>query len=155
METRKILCWFDGACEPSNPGGAMGTGSRIQINDKDVLRLSLFFPVSPQNSNNVAEYIAFEKVIDYLLDALIVDEHIHIYGDSKLVIMQMKGIWKIKHGLYVPYAVRCLEKLKHFKQGMIFLKWIPREQNGPADELSKAELIIHNVEFRIQPKEYI
>lgn len=43
------------------------------------------------------------------------------------------------------------EKLRELRHARGY--WIPRELNGIADELSKAELKKAGVEFRIQPEE--
>jgi|SRR5690606_7048816 len=148
-----IVCYFDGACEPKNPGGNMGIGATIRQGGKELFRHSSFVKAGPTNSNNVAEYMAFEEILNFFLNTPNKEPLvITIYGDSKLVINQMFGRWNIKFGYYVPFARSCMAKLeqlrKHHKVNGI---WIRREQNSYADELSKAELINHNVQFKIQP----
>lgn len=148
-----IVAYFDGACEPRNPGGNLGIGATIRQGGKELFKHSSFVKEKPSNTNNVAEYMAFEAILDFFLEKSgFVQRTITIYGDSRLVIEQMFGTWKIKGGYYFPYAKRCIEKLNILRS---FCKvngiWIRREQNGYADELSKAELINHNVQFKIQP----
>jgi ribonuclease HI len=147
-----ITCYFDGATEPINPGGNMGIGATIRKDGIELFRNSGFIKANELNSNNVAEYLAFESILDFFLAKNIQSETIYIFGDSKLVINQMSGMWKIRFGLYVTSAKRCWDKLQKLKrQKKVFLFWIPRDENHYADELSKAELINHNVQFRIQP----
>lgn len=66
-----------------------------------------------------------------------------------LVIRQCFGKWKIKRGLYTEYALEAKRKLLQFKN--MSGKWIPREQNQLADDLSKDHLRKAGVKFVIQP----
>lgn len=150
----KLTCYFDGACEPRNPGGNMGIGALVKMDDVVLWDHSSFVPAKYSNSNNVAEYLAFEKIIDYLTD--LQDDfkgyEVTIHGDSMLVICQMQEQWRIKNGRYVEYAKRCRVKLKLLREYMtVRLGWIRRTENTLADELSKGELVRNNVEFKIQP----
>ncbi|MGA8027950.1 MAG: hypothetical protein WB992_12480, partial [Bryobacteraceae bacterium] len=56
-----IKASFDGACEPPNRGGHMGLGWVI-----DGQRHSEYIPASPDNSSNVAEYLALAKILEYV-----------------------------------------------------------------------------------------
>jgi ribonuclease HI len=151
----KLICFFDGACEPKNPGGNMGWGWHVSGNGNEIFEYSNFLPADHDNSNNVAEYLAFEELLDFLFaNGLHQQHHIEIYGDSKLVINQMFSNWQMHGGYYVPVAQRCLKKLSLFNRRLVSGQWVPRTKNNKADELSKRELIKHNVEFRIQPNEY-
>jgi len=60
------------------------------------------------------------------------------------------GTWKINLGYYVSIATVCKAMIKQFPY--LTGKWIPREKNFLADELSKAVLRNAGVEFRIQPE---
>ena len=94
-------CYFDGACEPINPGGAIGAGIYI-VGSRRTYKDKYFIPCKPENTNNVAEYIALIKVLEFMANKS--GCRIEIFGDSMLVIMQMTGRWKIKHGAYKEYA---------------------------------------------------
>lgn len=153
----RVHGYFDGACEPRNPGGNMGIGACLFIEKEQIFRHSSFVKAAYNNTNNVAEYMGFISIMDFLIQEKnfqqIAGNVIHIYGDSNLVIQQMAGQWGVHGGRYVAYAREAREKLRaleaqHFK---FILQWIPREENFYADELSKAELINNKVEFRIQP----
>lgn|SRR3990167_628142 len=144
-----IKAFFDGCCEPTNPGGYCGFGAVVFKDDKRIWDYSGFIDKSPTTSNNVGEYKAFIKILEYLYENDMRSEDITIYGDSKLVIEQMFGSWRIKQGFYVPFAHQAMELVQQFED--VKGQWIPREKNYIADELSKAELIKRKVEFRIQP----
>jgi probable phosphoglycerate mutase len=77
------------------------------------------------------------------------DAEISVKGDSKLVIEQMFGTWKIKSGLYTELAHRARELLSRFTN--IQGEWISRDLNDVADELSKAALKRAGVKLRLQP----
>lgn len=70
---------------------------------------------------------------------------------AKLVVEQMSGRWRMKAGRYIDHAKRSQQLLAMFR-GKINIRWVPREQNGRADELSKSSLEKNNVTFKIQPK---
>ncbi len=139
------IIYFDGACEPINPSGNMGFG--YAIFDKDgntVKKHSSFVKSEKTNTNNVAEYMALILALKYIIENRI-KGMIYIRGDSMLVVNQMNGKWGIKSGHYVTYAYECKELIKQI--GSFNLKWIPREKNTIADDLSKMELLKHKVKI--------
>lgn len=150
----KFVAYFDGCCEPINPGGTAGFGAVVFENTKRVWECSkVFIPINgreKETSNNVAEYAAFNAILDYFIERGLADENILVHGDSKLVIEQCFGRWKIKGGFYAPLAREAKEKVKKFKS--LHGKWISREENSIADELSKGEVKRAGVHFRIQPE---
>lgn len=149
-----IEAWFDGCCEPVNPGGIASFGAVIFVNGERIWECSqIFYPKKgkeKETSNNVAEYLGFTAILEKLIEMGFQREKIMIFGDSNLVIQQMFGSWKIKKGFYVPLAKEAKRIVKKFSN--LHGRWIPREENSLADELSKAELIKANVKFKIQPK---
>ncbi|MET8243233.1 bifunctional RNase H/acid phosphatase [Streptomyces sp. NPDC005202] len=58
---------------------------------------------------------------------------VHVRMDSKLVIEQMSGRWKVKHPDLRPLAA---EAARVFPPGQVTYEWIPREQNKRADRLA-------------------
>src|SRR6185503_7319891 len=141
-------CYFDGACEPKNPGGNMGIGAIIFDKDgNEVVKLSHYVKAHPNNSNNVAEYQGFGWIITKLSEIMQDGESAKIHGDSKLVIEQMKGNWQMKKGFYIQFATRAREITQNLsKRCQIELKWIPRAENEVCDSLSKAPMIANNVQ---------
>lgn len=136
----KIICHFDGSCEPINPGGKMGIGVSINI-DGEKHDYSESFPESDRNSNNVAEYSALSYILFFLEREGIKEADVTIIGDSQLVIQQMSGNWKIKHGMYAESARQCRAKVIElsgkYPDLKISFKWVRREENEYADNLSK------------------
>ena len=97
-----ILAYFDGCCEPTNPGGVAAFGAVVFKDDQRVWECSRIFKPQPgrekETSNNVAEYSGFISILEYLKEQRWFKEQILVKGDSNLVIEQMKGNWKIKKG---------------------------------------------------------
>lgn len=146
---RKFIGYFDGACQPINPGGTMGFGA-IVTEDGDIIwkAAGMSEPDDDRGmtSNNLAEYTGLLALLDYFISAELNDSDIEIRGDSKLVIEQMTGNWRIGDGVYVQ-AARQAERLAAQFKNLRFL-WIPREHNHLADDLSKSELIKAGIRMR-------
>jgi ribonuclease HI len=145
-----IEAYFDGCCEPVNPGGVAAYGAIVfRDNVKLWEQTEIFYPQDYATSNNFAEYHGFLAVLNYLMSAC-PNEQTLVKGDSKLVINQMFGSWQIKQGMYVPIAMQCKNLLA--KMPWVNGQWIPREQNTLADDLSKSQLRSTGIRFRIQPE---
>jgi len=145
-----IECFFDGCCEPINPGGTAAYGVVIYKNGEKIWEDSKIVGSGKGISNNVAEYAGFKAILKYLLDHELNKSQIIAYGDSMMVVKQMAGAWRIKAGAYVELALECQDMLRHFPY--LVGKWIPREKNYLADELSKKVIKQAGVKFRIQPE---
>jgi ribonuclease HI len=145
------IAYFDGACEPINPGGTASYGAVIlQAGEPIWMSSEIYLPENGnQTSNNLAEYSGLIAVLEWFAEHALFDAGIRVYGYSKLVINQTFGTWRIKHGLYVPLAHRARELVEPFTN--IRGEWIPREENHLADRLSKAALKRAGVELRLQP----
>jgi len=131
----KLVCFFDGACAPINPNGHIGYGWVITENGVVIAEKSGYIPQKVGNTNNIAEYMALNDLLAYLLTEGLNGEEILICGDSNLAVMQMTGKWKIKFGAYKPYALECKELLTDFTN--VSLRWISRDLNTLADTQSK------------------
>ncbi|WP_028810027.1 bifunctional RNase H/acid phosphatase [Streptomyces sp. 351MFTsu5.1] len=83
-------------------------------------------------TNNVAEYRGLLAGLRAAHD-LDPSARVHVRMDSKLVVEQMSGRWKIKHPDMKPLA---LEAGRVFPPGQVTYEWIPREQNKRADRLA-------------------
>lgn len=83
-------------------------------------------------TNNVAEYRA---LLAGVREALALDPtaHLEVRMDSKLVIEQMSGAWKIKHPDMQALAIKVHQLLNGHP---VSWTWIPREQNSRADALA-------------------
>ena len=131
-----IVVYFDGACEPKNPEGIATYGFVIY---KDGEKLAegkglACEPFSWGASNNVAEYTALIKALEYLVENGLTDDEVLVKGDSQLTIRQMQGIYSVKAERIIPLHEKATELVKKFRK--IRFQWIPREQNEEADHLS-------------------
>ncbi|MFE4825666.1 bifunctional RNase H/acid phosphatase [Streptomyces sp. NPDC056672] len=83
-------------------------------------------------TNNVAEY---KGLIAGLKAAKALDPaaSVRVRMDSKLVVEQMSGRWKIKHPDMKPLAA---EAGRILPTGQVTYEWIPRERNKHADRLA-------------------
>ncbi|MFF7796978.1 bifunctional RNase H/acid phosphatase [Streptomyces olivaceus] len=83
-------------------------------------------------TNNVAEYRGLLAGLRAARE-LDPDAGVHVRMDSKLVVEQMSGRWKIKHPDMKPLAT---EAARVFPPGRVTYEWIPRAQNKHADRLA-------------------
>ncbi|WP_432026593.1 bifunctional RNase H/acid phosphatase [Streptomyces sp. 1222.5] len=83
-------------------------------------------------TNNVAEYRGLLAGLR-AAHALDPTATVHVRMDSKLVIEQMSGRWKIKHPAMKPLAT---EARSVFPPDQVAYEWIPRERNKHADRLA-------------------
>ncbi|MFC9490062.1 reverse transcriptase-like protein, partial [Streptomyces hydrogenans] len=83
-------------------------------------------------TNNVAEYKGLIAGLRAALD-LAPDATVRVRMDSKLVVEQMSGRWKIKHPDMKPLAA---EAALAFPRDRVRYEWIPRERNKHADRLA-------------------
>jgi ribonuclease HI len=130
-----LVAHFDGACEPRNPGGWATYGYVLHRGPQEVARGLGVVGEGPAMSNNVAEYAAATHALERALDLRSPGEALRMVGDSKLVVEQMKGAWRIQEGRYAPLA----RSLRAFAAKVEDLTWVhvPRGQNALADALSK------------------
>jgi probable phosphoglycerate mutase len=86
-------------------------------------------------TNNVAEYRGLIAGLE-MARALDSEAAVEVRMDSKLVVEQMAGRWKIKHADMVPLARRASE----LRPERVTWTWVPREQNKAADALANAAM---------------
>lgn len=82
--------WFDGGSR-GNPGPA-GSGWVLKDNAHNIVNCGYVF-VADQATNNVAEYRGLLALLQAALAFNVAE--LHVYGDSKLVIMQVTNQWKV------------------------------------------------------------
>lgn len=136
--------FIDGACEPINPGGTGSIGIVVKYQGK-LLKGKKVIGAGPQISNNVAEYSALLSFLEWYVNNKHL-EKVAIKSDSKLVVNQMSGLWRVNDGLYFPVYQRCKNLMDLYQlKNRISFEWIPREQNAEADRLSKEALELAGV----------
>jgi probable phosphoglycerate mutase len=123
---RHFVVTADGGSR-GNPGKA-AYGAVIYENDKMVKEIAQFIG---QASNNVAEYeglIAGLKAVNEIDPAAT----ILVKMDSKLVVEQMSGRWKVKHPNMQKLAKQAFAA---HDPKLVSYQWIPREENSHADSI--------------------
>ena len=141
MNTHKELhLYFDGLCEPRNPGGVAAGGWYITTPDGEIIYEDCrVFCEGPTATNNVAEYGALKAGLELLCQYSDACETAWIHGDSQLVIYQVDGTWRCNKPHLEQFRDECRRNIKHLTTcGMkVGLKWVPRGENELADELSR------------------
>jgi probable phosphoglycerate mutase len=127
---RKLVVEADGGSR-GNPGPA-GYGALV----RDALTGEVLAEVAESighATNNVAEY---RGLIAGLTAAAGIDPsaRVEVRMDSKLVVEQMSGRWKIKHPDMIPLALEAREIASGL--GSVTYGWIPRNRNAHADRLA-------------------
>ena len=127
--SRRLVVEADGGSR-GNPGVAAGGAVVLDAESGEVLaELGVWCGIA---SNNVAEY---SGMIAGVSRALQIDPtaELHIRMDSKLVVEQMTGRWKIKHPDMAELAASARELLSGTS---VTFEWIPRLENSRADKLA-------------------
>ncbi|GIH60751.1 bifunctional RNase H/acid phosphatase [Microbispora siamensis] len=84
-------------------------------------------------TNNVAEYRGLIAGLRALLALGAEGGQVEVRMDSKLVIEQMAGRWKVKHEGLRPLALEAAGLARRFR---VTWTWVPRERNSHADRLA-------------------
>jgi ribonuclease HI len=131
-----LTLFFDGSCEPKNPGG-WGTCGWVLMNQGEVLASDskVCSEPGPRSTNNVAEYCALGFALNYL-EKESWKGNLSIFGDSKLVVNQMTGEWVCNKEHLQKLRQRCRELLNIVAKSWS-IAWVPREHNERADALSR------------------
>lgn len=141
---RSLLVYADGGSR-GNPGVAGYGAVVLDAATGDVLA-ERAEPLGLA-SNNVAEY---SGLIAGLHAALLIDPAAQVEArmDSKLVVEQMMGRWKIKHEDMRRLAVEAREVAQSIAAagGSVTYTWVPREKNTLADRLSNVGMDGESVE---------
>ncbi len=118
-----------------NPGVA-GFGALVRDGASGRILAECAGPLG-RESNNVAEYTG---LVEGLRAAYRVDPsaRIEVTMDSKLVVEQMSGRWKIKHEDMRRLAQQARDAADRFDGGAasVTYRWVPRHRNKDADRLS-------------------
>jgi len=133
-----ITLFFDGLCEPINPGGVACGGFVAYLNGDRLKAGSRCYGagyLGDYTSNNVAEYLALIDGLRWLLEAGYVGRSLVVKGDSQLVIKQLRGEYRVKSRRLKPLHEEASRLLSRFKDSRV--EWIPRELNVEADALSR------------------
>lgn len=124
-----IVIYTDGGAR-NNPGPA-GAGVVIRDGEKKIAELKQF--LGEKQTNNWAEYEAVAIALTEAKRLGLSGRAIEFRLDSKLVVEQLSGNWKIKEATLKSQAAKVHALLADFP-GSRFM-YVPREQNADADAL--------------------
>ncbi|HEY4224653.1 MAG TPA: reverse transcriptase-like protein [Pseudolysinimonas sp.] len=132
-EARELIVEADGGSR-GNPGVAAGGSVVIDPVTGEVLaELGVYVGIT---TNNVAEY---NGMMAGVRRALEIDPQavLHVRLDSKLVVEQMSGRWKIKNAALADLAAEARSILAGTP---VSFEWIPRAENSRADRLANESM---------------
>jgi len=125
---KTLRIYTDGAAR-GNPGPA---GLGVVIEDEHGMRLRGLCRYIGVATNNRAEYLALIEGLTAAAEWK--PDRLEVLLDSKLVVEQINGRWKIKHADLQVLAGQAQALLKAFPS--VTLSYVPREKNKGADALA-------------------
>ena len=140
-EGSEVTVYYDGACEPRNPGGVATYGFVVYVGGRKVGEgrgLAMARPWSGEASNNVAEYSAMINAFRWLIENGYGGADVVVKGDSQLSIRQMQGVYSVRAPRIIPLYREAKRLAAAFRS--VRFQWVPREENEEADMLSELAL---------------
>ena len=137
----KITIFTDGASR-GNPGKASygfvikDESEKVIYKEGDTLGIT---------TNNVAEYTALLKALEYVKSNLQKVSSINVLADSKLIVEQMSGRFQIKSPHLKPIFTSI--QFLVMELGGVSFKHIPREKNTEADRMANIALDTNSKAF--------
>lgn len=134
MQDLKLIKIFTDGGSRGNPGpSALG----VHIESEAGESLADIGKKLGINTNNFAEYSAIVEALGWVVDhksELPNLEKIEFYMDSKLAVMQITGMYKIKNEVLRGLVIDVKQKEAEINLPISF-KHVPREQNTKADRM--------------------
>ncbi|MGC8937192.1 MAG: ribonuclease HI, partial [Candidatus Methanomethylicaceae archaeon] len=163
MARRLITVYYDGLCEPRNPKGVATYGFVVYSGEAKIGegRGLAAEPWSDGASNNVAEYTALIRALEWLIGHGYEGCDLLVRGDSQLSIRQMQGRYSVSAPRIIPLYKRARELVSRFGIRRVVFEWVPREENEEADFLSELALKEYWREYKsekaaeIRPEEIV
>lgn len=122
--------FFDGGSR-GNPGPAAAGAVLLDETGEVLFEEGRFLG---KRTNNEAEYEALILLLEEVRRRNLAD--VVVRGDSRLVISQMRGEWKIRE----PHLQTLAGRARGLLGGNVRFEWIPRGQNARADALVNGAL---------------
>ena len=150
-----IEVYFDGLCQPINPGGIPCYAFIVKRDGKTIYSDYGIAgePFSEDSTNNVAEYTALVKALEWLFANNLGSSRVEIMSDSQLIVNQLTGDYKVKAKRMLSLYKQVLKLMSTFQE--IQIKWVPREKNREADRLTNKaynKALQENPEYLDRPK---
>lgn len=152
---KKLVLHVDGGCEPKNPGGSATSGwvfydaecPSTPVAEKG----EVVMKGGPLATNNYGEYCALRSALRHLVADGWSAGHLVVKADSKLLVEQVSNRWKCNkehlrtvrddiHKLFVLLNLHLCDTddpVAPINMGSVELVWIPRDQNGYANDLCR------------------
>jgi ribonuclease HI len=130
----RIIIEADGGSR-GNPGVA--AGGAVVFDDEAGVVIAQIGVYVGHATNNVAEYNGMVAGLKYAVEHTDANVPIHVRMDSKLVVEQMSGRWKIKHP---DMAVLAAEARALIGNRNVTFEWVPRLDNARADAVANRSM---------------
>jgi len=128
----------DASCEPFHPDGILAWAFIVKLKGKIVHQDVHISGWGKGCTVNIGEYQAVLGALMWLCSLPLSERKpAVIHSDSQLIVNQCKGIYGCKADNLIPLLDLVKRAKKRYRK-TIFFKWIPREQNGEADALSRS-----------------
>ncbi|MEN4478489.1 bifunctional RNase H/acid phosphatase [Mycolicibacterium cosmeticum] len=125
----KVVVEADGGSR-GNPGPA-GYGAVLFSADRSTMLAERKQSIGLA-TNNVAEYRGLIAGLEAAAEVGATE--VAVFMDSKLVVEQMSGRWRVKHPDLLELHREATQAARHFAS--VSYEWIPRERNSHADRLA-------------------
>lgn len=126
-----LILYADGGCFPNPGNGTFGVVAKV--GDVVLARISERIGHA---TNNIAEWRGAIAALQYAIDTRAMAVELRM--DSRLVVEQVNGRWKVENAGLKPLAEQGKALLAELRRRgvAVNVKWVPREQNTEADELT-------------------
>ena len=125
-----VLKVFTDGGSKGNPGPS-SIGIVFYLNGKNVFEHKESIGIA---TNNDAEYKALIEALKQILNSKLQFTKIEFYSDSRLMVNQVNGLFKIKNGKIKEYVFKIRSLEMEIKYPITY-SYIPREKNTVADNL--------------------
>ncbi len=125
----ELTVFCDGGAR-GNPGPA-AAGVAIFCQEKPLFQAGVFLG---RRTNNEAEYQAVILALEWLEQHWPAAKKITFYLDSRLVVSQVNGRFRLRAANLRPLLAQVKEKISQLK-GKVDFVYVPREKNRLADQL--------------------
>lgn len=137
---RRLIIRTDGAARgnpgPASAGAALIDADRPGAERPDAQPLATISEALGRQTNNVAEWTAVIRALD--LAAELGADDLLLLLDSKLVVEQIQGRWRVKDPKLAPLHDEAVAGLRRFRRWSA--RHVPRSENGTADALANEAL---------------
>jgi ribonuclease HI len=120
--------YFDGASK-GNPGKS-GSAAVLYQGEKEIANVGKY--IGPRKTNNEAEYMGL--IFGLILSIQMRIKNVKVYGDSQLIIKQMRGEYAVKNERLKKIYDDIQKLLPEFES--ISFEHVRREKNARADQLA-------------------